>query len=93
MMIAVSFVYCWYYIMVLVWVLVYFVNSFLKELPWGKCGQAWNSENCITGYLDKSDTVSSCNGTMDCYENMTYSVDSENITRDFSSTATKEFWQ
>ena len=49
MMLVVSFVYCWYYIMVLVWVLVYLVNSFLGQLPWGQCGQYWNTDNCVTG--------------------------------------------
>lgn len=94
MMMAVSFVYCWYYIMVLVWVLVYFVNSFLAELPWGKCGQSWNSEHCITGFLDKSEAVDVCNGTAGCLDNITAGgvVNTTNATRDLSYTATKEFW-
>ena len=92
MMMAVSFVYCWYYIMVLVWVLVYFVNSFLGELPWGKCGQSWNSEHCITGFSERSEVV--CNNGSACVENMTYSVAnaSENG-GDLQYTASKEFWQ
>ena len=95
MMMAVSFVYCWYYIMVLVWVLVYFVNSFLAELPWGKCGQSWNSEHCITGFLDKSEAIDVCNGTAGCLDNITAGVvaNTTNTTRDLSYTATKEFWQ
>lgn len=48
MMLVVSFVYCWYYIMVLVWVLVYLVNSFMSQLPWGQCDQTWNTNSCVT---------------------------------------------
>ena len=93
MMMAVSFVYCWYYIMVLVWVLVYFVNSFLGELPWGKCGQSWNSEYCITGFSDRSELT--CNGTSECFENATHVIvgNASDEVRDLRYTASKEFWQ
>lgn len=84
MMIFVSFFYCWYYIMVMVWVLVYFVHSFTSELPWGKCGQWWNTDSCITG-LDS--LHEQCN--LNCTTNTTFIK--INAT-DLGRTASKEFW-
>ncbi|XP_045191377.2 sodium- and chloride-dependent glycine transporter 1-like [Mercenaria mercenaria] len=84
MMLVVSFVYCWYYIMVMVWVMVYFVQSFTSELPWGKCGQWWNTDSCITGL----DTLRQQCGS-NCSSNSTYiKVNSTDMAR----TASKEFW-
>ncbi|KAL4234969.1 hypothetical protein ACF0H5_006610 [Mactra antiquata] len=85
MMLVVSFVYCWYYIMVMVWVLVYFVNSFLSQLPWGQCGQSWNTPSCITGLHSLKDVCEN-NCSMN---NVSYiKVNASDLGR----TASKEFW-
>ncbi|KAJ8340107.1 hypothetical protein SKAU_G00347400 [Synaphobranchus kaupii] len=36
-----------YYITVLVWALLYMVNSFYWPLPWSHCNNTWNTENCF----------------------------------------------
>ncbi|WAR11375.1 SC6A8-like protein [Mya arenaria] len=84
MMMAVSFIYCWYYIMVLVWVLVYLVNSFLPQLPWSACGQAWNTDQCIEG-LHSLGNCSKVNAACNASKAV-YTAD------DMARTASKEFW-
>ncbi|XP_063871397.1 sodium- and chloride-dependent GABA transporter 1-like [Scylla paramamosain] len=39
-----------YYIIVLCWGLFYFVMSLTSELPWGACGNYWNTETCVSPY-------------------------------------------
>ncbi|WAR11374.1 SC6A4-like protein [Mya arenaria] len=85
MMLVLSFIWCWYYIMVLVWVLVYLVNSFLPQLPWSACGQAWNTDQCIEGLRSLgncSEVNTVCNASK-----AVYTAD------DMARTASKEFWQ
>ncbi|XP_048463693.1 sodium- and chloride-dependent GABA transporter 2-like isoform X1 [Rhincodon typus] len=36
-----------YYIIILTWSTFYFFNSFFAELPWTRCGQQWNTDNCV----------------------------------------------
>ncbi|KAB7493651.1 Sodium- and chloride-dependent GABA transporter 2 [Armadillidium nasatum] len=36
-----------YYIVVIAWALYYFCISFQTVLPWGTCGNYWNTEACI----------------------------------------------
>ncbi|XP_052818585.1 sodium- and chloride-dependent glycine transporter 2-like isoform X1 [Mya arenaria] len=84
MMLVLSFIWCWYYIMVLVWVLVYLVNSFLPQLPWSACGQAWNTDQCIEGLRSLgncSEVNTVCNASK-----AVYTAD------DMARTASKEFW-
>ncbi|XP_052231528.1 sodium- and chloride-dependent glycine transporter 1-like isoform X2 [Dreissena polymorpha] len=88
MMLVVSFVYCWYYIMVLVWVLVYLFNSFMSQLPWGQCNQAWNTEHCVTGLA--SGVSAMRNVSAESFENDT--TFSESNISVMSHTASKEFW-
>ncbi|CAG0879884.1 unnamed protein product [Cyprideis torosa] len=37
-----------YYNVIIAWALRFFFASFTSELPWISCGNAWNTDNCIT---------------------------------------------
>uniref|UniRef100_H2Z8Z1 Transporter n=1 Tax=Ciona savignyi TaxID=51511 RepID=H2Z8Z1_CIOSA len=39
-----------YYIVILAWAFFYLFQSFTTELPWGKCGQYWNTPCCVATY-------------------------------------------
>ncbi|WAR11368.1 S6A13-like protein, partial [Mya arenaria] len=83
-MVMLSFIYCWNFIMVLVWPLVYLVNSFQPQLPWGACGKAWNRDRCIKGLnslVNCSEVNAVCNTSKAVY-----------TTDDIARTASKEFW-
>ncbi|KAJ8302950.1 hypothetical protein KUTeg_019346 [Tegillarca granosa] len=54
LMVIVSYLMSWYYIMVIVWVLYYLVNSFFNPLPWSVCTNDWNSEHCIEDIVLKA---------------------------------------
>ncbi|KAK6474043.1 sodium- and chloride-dependent taurine transporter-like isoform X1 [Huso huso] len=43
-----------YYIVILAWGLYYLFQCFQPELPWAKCSQPWNTENCIEDTLRKN---------------------------------------
>ncbi|XP_033215560.1 sodium- and chloride-dependent GABA transporter 1-like [Belonocnema kinseyi] len=48
---------CWmnvYYIVILAWAIFYCFMSMRSELPWGSCGNWWNTKNCINPYLRKT---------------------------------------
>ncbi|XP_067906761.1 sodium- and chloride-dependent GABA transporter 2-like isoform X3 [Heterodontus francisci] len=36
-----------YYILILSWATFYLFNCFSAELPWARCGQEWNTDNCM----------------------------------------------
>ncbi|XP_067855734.1 sodium- and chloride-dependent GABA transporter 2-like [Heptranchias perlo] len=36
-----------YYILILTWAIFYLFNCFSAELPWARCGQEWNTDNCV----------------------------------------------
>ena len=36
-----------YYIVILGWALFYMFASFQSELPWSRCGNDWNTPNCV----------------------------------------------
>jgi len=36
-----------YYIVILGWALFYMFASFSSELPWSRCGNEWNTPNCV----------------------------------------------
>lgn len=44
-----------YYIVILGWALFYMFASFTSELPWSRCGNEWNTPNCVD-YLTSSAT-------------------------------------
>ena len=46
-MAVVSFLFAWYYSMVLSWSLIYLVNSVKSVQPWSVCDNWWNTPNCV----------------------------------------------
>uniref|UniRef100_A0AAY4B300 Transporter n=1 Tax=Denticeps clupeoides TaxID=299321 RepID=A0AAY4B300_9TELE len=46
-----------YYIVILAWGLYYLFQCFQPELPWAKCKQPWNTENCVEDTLRKNKTL------------------------------------
>uniref|UniRef100_A0AAQ4S267 Transporter n=1 Tax=Gasterosteus aculeatus aculeatus TaxID=481459 RepID=A0AAQ4S267_GASAC len=50
-----------YYNVIIAWSLYYLFSSMTNELPWLKCGNAWNSENCTDPKLVNGSVIG--NGT------------------------------
>jgi len=55
-----------YYIVILAWILFYIIASLTNEVPWGSCGNWWNTETCVNAYarLNMSTFVSEDNRTL-----------------------------
>ncbi|OWF56398.1 sodium- and chloride-dependent betaine transporter-like [Mizuhopecten yessoensis] len=92
LMVIVSFIMSWYYIMVLVWVIYYLVNSFYDPLPWAVCTNSWNTPFCIEdrGKINISRTLLN---NLTSVEVNTSLVIGSNYTSNTTVTAAKEFWQ
>ncbi|XP_050693500.1 sodium- and chloride-dependent GABA transporter 1-like [Eriocheir sinensis] len=82
-----------YYIIVLCWGLFYFFMSLTSELPWGSCGNWWNTETCVNPYTRNN---------LECYNESYNATASEtfckvgNLTHVAVSNLTdpvKEFWE
>ncbi|XP_077368964.1 sodium- and chloride-dependent taurine transporter-like isoform X2 [Festucalex cinctus] len=46
-----------YYIVILAWGLYYLFQCFQPELPWAKCKQPWNTENCVEDTIRKNKSI------------------------------------
>ncbi|XP_061559123.1 sodium- and chloride-dependent GABA transporter ine [Phycodurus eques] len=44
--VAISFIMCTYYNVVITWALYYLFSSFQDPLPWESCNNTWNTANC-----------------------------------------------
>ncbi|XP_054482430.1 sodium-dependent dopamine transporter isoform X2 [Anoplopoma fimbria] len=44
--VAISFIMCIYYNLVITWALYYLFSSFQSPLPWQNCNNTWNTPNC-----------------------------------------------
>uniref|UniRef100_A0A674NT74 Transporter n=1 Tax=Takifugu rubripes TaxID=31033 RepID=A0A674NT74_TAKRU len=44
--VAISFIMCTYYNLVITWALYYLFSSFQAPLPWQTCNNTWNTPNC-----------------------------------------------
>ncbi|XP_028322560.1 sodium- and chloride-dependent GABA transporter ine [Gouania willdenowi] len=51
--VAISFIMCTYYNIVITWALYYLFSSFQAPLPWQNCNNTWNTANC-TNYATNS---------------------------------------
>ncbi|XP_070572179.1 sodium- and chloride-dependent GABA transporter ine-like [Ptychodera flava] len=43
-----SFLLCTYYNVIMAWALFYLCSSFISPLPYGTCGNWWNTDNCFS---------------------------------------------
>ncbi|XP_033505661.2 sodium- and chloride-dependent GABA transporter ine [Epinephelus lanceolatus] len=52
--VAISFIMCTYYNIVITWALYYLFSSFQAPLPWQSCNNTWNTPNCTSHATDSS---------------------------------------
>ncbi|XP_029375711.1 sodium- and chloride-dependent GABA transporter ine [Echeneis naucrates] len=54
--VAISFIMCTYYNVVITWALYYLFSSFQAPLPWQNCNNTWNTPNCTNHATNSSYT-------------------------------------
>ncbi|XP_010790910.1 sodium- and chloride-dependent GABA transporter ine [Notothenia coriiceps] len=52
--VAISFIMCTYYNLVITWALYYLFSSFQSPLPWQNCNNTWNTQNCTSHFTNSS---------------------------------------
>uniref|UniRef100_A0A3Q1BKN5 Transporter n=2 Tax=Amphiprion ocellaris TaxID=80972 RepID=A0A3Q1BKN5_AMPOC len=52
--VAISFIMCIYYNVVITWALYYLFSSFQAPLPWQNCNNTWNTPNCTAHAINGS---------------------------------------
>ncbi|CAL8266615.1 unnamed protein product [Merluccius merluccius] len=52
--VAISFIMCTYYNVVITWALYYMFSSFRITLPWQQCNNTWNTPNCTSSPTNSS---------------------------------------
>uniref|UniRef100_A0A3Q3QS97 Transporter n=1 Tax=Monopterus albus TaxID=43700 RepID=A0A3Q3QS97_MONAL len=52
--VAISFIMCTYYNVIITWALYYLFNSFQSPLPWQNCNNTWNTPNCTNHATNNS---------------------------------------
>ncbi|XP_030294468.1 sodium- and chloride-dependent GABA transporter ine [Sparus aurata] len=52
--VAISFIMCTYYNIVITWALYYLFSSFQAPLPWQNCNNTWNTANCTNHATNSS---------------------------------------
>uniref|UniRef100_H3BX90 Transporter n=1 Tax=Tetraodon nigroviridis TaxID=99883 RepID=H3BX90_TETNG len=52
--VAISFIMCTYYNLVITWALYYLFSSFQAPLPWQHCNNTWNTANCTNHATNSS---------------------------------------
>uniref|UniRef100_A0A3Q3MJM6 Transporter n=1 Tax=Labrus bergylta TaxID=56723 RepID=A0A3Q3MJM6_9LABR len=52
--VAISFIMCTYYNVVITWALYYLFSSFQVPLPWQNCNNTWNTPNCTNHATNSS---------------------------------------
>ena len=89
------------YNVLLTWSFYYLFSSFTSVLPWSKCDNDWNTEDCSTGHR-RAGTITVLNQTFtpgfnESYNNVTMGNIVENGTvtavKSFVSDPVTEFWE
>ncbi|XP_010903440.2 sodium- and chloride-dependent GABA transporter ine isoform X2 [Esox lucius] len=57
--VAISFIMCTYYNVIITWGLYYLFSSFQSPLPWQSCNNTWNKPNCTDRVITNSSVHSS----------------------------------
>uniref|UniRef100_A0AAY5EM27 Transporter n=1 Tax=Electrophorus electricus TaxID=8005 RepID=A0AAY5EM27_ELEEL len=57
-MVAISFIMCTYYNVIITWALYYLFSSFQSQLPWQSCNNTWNRANCTDRATNTSTSAS-----------------------------------
>ncbi|RXN32427.1 sodium- and chloride-dependent GABA transporter ine-like protein [Labeo rohita] len=52
--VAISFIMCTYYNIIITWALYYMFSSFRSELLWENCNNTWNTPNCTDRVTNSS---------------------------------------
>ncbi|XP_018586483.1 sodium- and chloride-dependent GABA transporter ine [Scleropages formosus] len=52
--VAISFIMCTYYNVIITWALYYLFSSFQSPLPWENCNNTWNRPNCTSSTTNSS---------------------------------------
>lgn len=94
-----------YYIVILAWTVFYLSYSFTSVLPWGRCGQSWNTPNCMSAYERYKIPFNCTNGSSWFEVNVTSEYNSSqipaiypgfNCSQDYDAyhfvSPVKEFW-
>lgn len=78
-----------YYTVILGWALFYMFASFQSTLPWSRCGNEWNTPNCVD-YTSESQPASEVNDTI---KNLTILANQTiaNVSKTIS--ASQEYWE
>ncbi|XP_030648789.1 sodium- and chloride-dependent GABA transporter ine [Chanos chanos] len=56
--VAISFIMCTYYNVIITWSLYYLFSSFQSQLPWQSCNSTWNRPNCTDQAMNSSSSSS-----------------------------------
>ncbi|KAH9518939.1 Sodium- and chloride-dependent GABA transporter 1 [Bulinus truncatus] len=94
-----------YYIVILAWTVFYMMHSFTSVLPWGSCGNDWNTPKCLNAYERYKIPFNCTNGSSWFEVNVTNEYNASNIpklypefncTQDYDAynyiSPVKEFW-
>lgn len=64
--VAISFIMCTYYNVIITWALYYMFSSFRSELLWENCNNTWNTANCTDRVTNSSSSSTSSQQFFKC---------------------------